>query len=46
MYLPHDVKHKTTILTILTDQLVQMQPAGLPTSPEGLDALQIQENST
>jgi hypothetical protein len=46
MYLPHDVDHKTLILTILTNQLTQMQSAGLPMSPEGLDALQVQENST
>ena len=46
MYLPRDVDHKTTILTILTNQLVQMQSAGLPKSPEGMDALHVQENST
>jgi hypothetical protein len=46
MYLPHDVNHKTTILAILTNQLAQMQTVGLPTSPEGMDALQVHENST
>jgi hypothetical protein len=46
MYLPHDVDHKTAILTILTNELAHMQSVGLPTSPEGLDALQVQENST
>jgi len=46
MYIPHDVDHKTTILTILTNQLAQMQSDGLPTSPEGLDALHVQEHST
>jgi len=46
MYLPHDDRHKTTILTILTNQLAHMQSLGLSTSPEGLDALQVQENST
>jgi hypothetical protein len=45
MYLPHDADHKTVIKTILTNQLVHMQSAGLPTSPEGLDALQVQKNS-
>ena len=44
--LPHDVDHKTTIHTILTNQLTQMQAAGLPISQDGLDALQVQENST
>jgi hypothetical protein len=46
MYLPFDVDHKATILTILKNQLTQMESAGLPTSPEGLDALQVEENST
>ena len=46
MYLPHDSDHKAIIRTILTNQLAHMQSAGLPTSPEGLDALQVQENST
>jgi hypothetical protein len=46
MYLPHDADHNTSIPTILTTQLTHMQSAGLPTSPEGLDALQVQENST
>jgi hypothetical protein len=46
MYLPHEVNHKTTIFTILTNQLAHMQSDGLPTSPEGMDALQVQENST
>jgi hypothetical protein len=45
-YLPHDVDYKTTIRTILTSQLTHMQTAGLPTSLEGLDAIQVQENST
>ena len=39
MYLPYDVDHKTTILTLLTNPLIQMQSARLPTSPEGMDAL-------
>ncbi len=46
MYLPHDADHKAIIRTILTNQLAHVQSAGLPTSPEGLDALQVQENST
>jgi hypothetical protein len=46
LYLPHDVDHKGTIQSIITHQLTQMQAAGLPTSLEDLDALQIQENST
>jgi hypothetical protein len=46
MYLPHDADHKTIIKTILLNQLVHMQSVGLPTSPEGLNALQVQENST
>ena len=46
MHLPHDADHKTIIKTILTDQLAHMKAAGFPTSPEGLDALQVQENST
>jgi hypothetical protein len=46
IYLPHDIDHKPTILTILSNQLVQMQTAGHPKSPEGMDALQVQENST
>jgi hypothetical protein len=46
MYLPHDADHKTTIRTILTNQLTHMQSSGLLTSPEGLDAIQVQENST
>jgi hypothetical protein len=46
MYLSHDIDHKTSINSILTNQLAQMQAAGLPTSPEGLDALHVHENST
>jgi hypothetical protein len=46
MYLPHDADHKTIIKTILTNPLVHTQSAGLFTCPEGLDALQVQENST
>jgi hypothetical protein len=46
MYLPHNDNHKTTILTILTNKLAHMQSVGLPTSPEGLNALQVQENFT
>jgi hypothetical protein len=46
VYLPNDADHKTLIKTILTNHLAYMQSAGLPTSPEGLDALQVQENST
>ena len=46
MYLPHDVNHETAMHLILTNQLANMQSVGLPTSPEGLDALQVQENST
>jgi hypothetical protein len=46
MYLPHDADHKTIIKTILFNQLVHMQSAGLSTSPEGLNALQVQESST
>jgi len=46
MYLPHDADHKTIIKPILINQLVHMQSAGLLTSPDGLDALQVQENST
>ena len=46
MYLPHDSDQKAIIRTILTNQLAHMQSAGLPTSPEGLDALQFQENLT
>jgi hypothetical protein len=45
LYLPNDVDHKATINTILTNQLAEMQSVGLPTSPEGLDALHVQENS-
>ena len=41
MYIPHDNNHKTTILAILTNQLARMQSDGLPTSPEGMDALQV-----
>jgi hypothetical protein len=37
MYLPRDIHHKTIILTIIDNQLTQMQPVGLPTFPEGLD---------
>jgi hypothetical protein len=39
IYIPHDIDYKTTINTILTNQLAHMQSAGLPTSPEGMDAL-------
>jgi hypothetical protein len=46
MYLPHDVDHKTTIRAVLTNQFTHMQTTGLPTSPEGLDALHANENST
>ena len=46
MYLPHDINNKTTILTILNNQLTKMQSIGLPTSPDGLDALQVEKNST
>ena len=46
LYLPHDIDHETTIFLILTNQLENMQSDGLPTSPEGLDALHVQENST
>ena len=46
MYLIHDAGHKTIIKTILLNQLVHMQSAGLTTSPDGLNALQVQENST
>jgi hypothetical protein len=45
LYLPHEVDLKATITTIINNQLAQMQAAGLPTSPEGLEALQVQENS-
>jgi hypothetical protein len=31
---------------MLKNQLTHMQATGLPTSPEGLDALQVQEDST
>jgi hypothetical protein len=41
MYLPHEINHKTTISTILNNQIAQMQSVGLPTFPEGLDALQV-----
>jgi len=46
MYLSHDINHKTRILTILNNQPTQMQSVGLPTSPEELDALHVEENST
>jgi hypothetical protein len=46
VYLPHDIDHKTAIHLILTNQLENMQSVGLPTSLEGLDALDVQENST
>jgi len=46
MYLPHDIDHETAIHLILNNQLANMQSTGLPTSPEGLDALQVQEKST
>jgi hypothetical protein len=46
MYLPHDIDHKTAIHLILTNQLENMYSTELPTYLEGLDALQIQENST
>ena len=45
MYLPHEVDHRTTIRTILTNQIAHMQSAGLLTSTDGFDALQVQENS-
>ena len=46
MYLPHDIDHETAIHLILSNQLENMQSDGLSTSLEGLDALQVQENST
>jgi hypothetical protein len=46
IYFLLDVDHKTIIRTMLKNQLTHMQAAGFPTSPEGLDALQVQENST
>ena len=45
MYLPHDADPETAVREILTNQLGIMQSAGLPTSLEGLDALQVQDNS-
>jgi hypothetical protein len=41
MYLLHEADHKSTIQNILTNRLAHMQSAGLPTSPEGLGALQV-----
>ena len=41
MYLPPNDNYKTAILTILTNQLAHMQSVGLPTSPEGLDAVHV-----
>jgi hypothetical protein len=46
IYLPHDIDYKHTLYTILANQLTQMQSAGLPTSLDGLEALQVTENST
>ena len=46
MYLPHEIDHEKAIQLILKTQLENMQSNGLPTSPEGLDALQVQEHST
>ena len=45
LYLPHEVNIKATITSIINNQLAQMQTAGLPTSPDGLEALQVCENS-
>ena len=39
MYLPHDINHKSTSLTILNNQLTQMQYDCLPTSLKELDAM-------
>jgi hypothetical protein len=46
MYLPHDMDYKQAIWTILTHQLTHMQTTGLPTSTDGMHALQVTENST
>jgi hypothetical protein len=46
MYLSHDADHKTPVRTILSNKLAHMQSTGLPTSPEGLAALEVHENST
>jgi len=46
VYLSRHVDQKTTIRTILNNQLTHMQATGVPTPPEGLDALQVKENST
>jgi hypothetical protein len=46
MYLPHDLDHEIAIHMILNNQLSNMKSAGLSTSPEGLDALHVQEIST
>ncbi len=46
MYLPHGIGHEKAIHLILNNQLDNMQKNGLPTSPEGLEALQVQEHST
>ena len=46
MYLPHGIDHEKAIHLILNNQLDIMQKNGLPTSPEGLEALQVQEHST
>jgi len=46
MYLPHDIARGTAVHQSLTNQLGNMQSVGLPTSLEGLHALQVQENST
>jgi hypothetical protein len=46
MYLPHDMDYKLTVRTVLAHQLTHMQTAGLPTSLEGLNTLQVTDNST
>jgi hypothetical protein len=44
-YLPHEVNFTDTVTTVIYNQLTHMQTAGLPTSPAGLEALQVTENS-
>ena len=46
MYLHHDANHEAAVHQILTNQLEAMQSAGLPSSMECLDAIQVHENST
>jgi len=46
MYISHDMDYKYAIRIVLTQQLTHMQTTSLPTSTEGLHALQVEQISS